>query len=344
MLNSKERFLRTLHLQAVDRPPVWLMRQAGRHLPEYRKLKEKYSFLELAQNPELATEVTLQPLRRYPMDAAILFSDILVIPEAMGQPYHFLEKGGIAMEYTLDNERDIEKLVASGCSERLDYVRQTLEILKKELNNEKALLGFCGSPWTLACYMIEGSHVKGFPKTKSLFYSDRDLFDLLLEKISDALVDYLTMQVKAGVDAVQIFDSWAGLCPANAYVEMSLQWISRVIKRLPPEANVIVYTKGMSHLWSLAARAGAKAVSVDWTVDLPHIASHKPGIALQGNIDPLLMVQEPDVVESEVKALLNQMRGINGFIFNLGHGLTPDARPESVLRLAETVNAFNNEC
>ena len=246
------------------------------------------------------------------------------------------------MDYTLDSIADIERLDDTSCAERLAYVGNALKLVRKELGSEKALLGFAGSPWTLACYMVDGTKSNGFTKIKALYYENRDAFEALMEKLCAALVDYLTLQIQSGADAVQLFDSWAGICPASDYVEMSLQWISKIIRRLPKEARVIVYSKGMSHLWPTLARTGAHAVSLDWTVDLPHIASHHPEVALQGNLDPLLLEQRPDTVRQETLRLLQGMGKQPGFIFNVGHGLTPGARPESVSTLVETVCGYSS--
>ena len=212
--NSRELFLEACNGNAVTRPPIWLMRQAGRSLPEYRKLKEKHTFLELVQSPDLATEVTLQPLRRFPLDAAILFSDILVVPEALGQPYGFTDGNGIRMEFTIRNRQDIERLETTGLRERLAYSQMALHQIKRELDGQHALLGFAGSPWTLANYMI-GGNSQDTTLARRLYHEDTDLFVSLMEKLTDAVTDYLEMQIEAGADAVQIFDSMGGCLPPS---------------------------------------------------------------------------------------------------------------------------------
>ena len=213
-INSRECFLNACNGNSVTRPPVWLMRQAGRSLPDYRTLKEKYTFLELVKSPDLATEVTLQPLRRFPLDAAILFSDILVVPEALGQPYRFTDSNGIRMVFTIGNQHDIERLEPSGLRERLAYTHEALKQIKRELDEQQALLGFAGSPWTLANYMI-GGNSQDTLLARRLYHEDRGLFELLMEKLTDAVADYLELQIEAGADAVQIFDSMGGCLPPS---------------------------------------------------------------------------------------------------------------------------------
>ena len=225
-MTSRERFLQACACQPLDRPPIWIMRQAGRYLPEYRELKAKSSFLEMVKTPDLATEVTLQPLRRFDLDAAILFSDILVIPEALGQGYHFRDEGGIAMEYRLETRAQVESLAtADAVSEKLHYVADALKLIKKELAGKKALLGFGGSPWTLATYMLEGGSTSDFVRSKELFYTDRAMFVTLLSNLTDAIIAYFRMQITAGADAIQIYDSWGGIIAGQDYEAASLQWI-----------------------------------------------------------------------------------------------------------------------
>src|ERR1700728_1168408 len=231
-LTNRQRFLAACRCQAVDRPPVWLMRQAGRALPEYRKLKEKYPFLQLVQTPELAAEVTLHPVRRFGFDAAILFSDILVIPEAMGQPYRFRETGGIEMDFKIQSAGDIEKLSVECVAGRLGYVDKALRLLRKKLGDQTALIGFSGSPWTLATFMMEGGSAEKFSKAKALFDSDKKTFSMLMEKLSAAITAYLQMQIAAGADALQIFDSHGGHLLADEFQEASGRWMRDIISNL----------------------------------------------------------------------------------------------------------------
>src|SRR5471032_3159411 len=236
-LTSRQRFLAAARCQPMDRPPVWLMRQAGRALPEYRKLKEKYTFLQFVQTPELAAEVTLQPIRRFGFDAAILFSDILVIPEAMGQLYRFREIGGIEMDFKIQSAADIEKLSVEHVCEKLNYVAAALKILRKELGEQTALIGFSGSPWTLATFMMEGGSAEKFTRAKALFDSDKKTFAALMGKLTAAITAYLQMQITAGADALQIFDSHGGHLPAADFQEASGRWIREIISRLQGRAG-----------------------------------------------------------------------------------------------------------
>lgn len=317
------------------------MRQAGRYLPEYRALKEKYSFLELAQTPELALEVTMQPLRRFPLDAAILFSDILVIPEALGQGYHFREQGGIAMNYELDSVDKIESLDPSAVEEKLAYVADALKLIKDELAGEKALLGFAGSPWTLATYMVEGGSSKDFKKIKSLFYTDPKAFDQLMSKLTQALIDYLRMQKAAGADAVQIFDSWGGILSGDDYEAASLRWIAEIVSALKEEIPIIIYAKGtIPHLMRQSA-TGAKAIAVDWTIPIREAANLVPAnVAIQGNLDPVILDTSPEIVSRKSNDILQAMADRPGHIFNLGHGILPTARIENMEALVDTVVNF----
>ncbi|MBX3749206.1 MAG: uroporphyrinogen decarboxylase [Opitutaceae bacterium] len=341
-MTSRERFLAACACTPLDRPPLWVMRQAGRYLPEYRALKAKSSFLEMVKTPALATEVTLQPLRRYALDAAILFSDILVIPEALGQAYTFRDTGGIAMAYRLETRAQIDALApAEAVPERLAYVAETLRLLKKELGGQKALLGFGGSPWTLATYMVEGGSSEDFERIKLLFYTDRALFDALLEKLTAALITYFKMQVAAGADAIQIFDSWGGIIAGPDYEAASLRWIKRIVAALPKDFPVILYAKGTSPHLTDQAFSGVRVLSVDWTNDLAIVRRNLPAnVAVQGNLDPVLMCTTPAIVRQEATRLLESMRGTAGHIFNLGHGITPQARLECMEALVATVTGW----
>ena len=343
-MTSRERFLAAAACQPLERPPLWIMRQAGRYLPEYRALKAKSSFLEMVKTPALATEVTLQPLRRFALDAAILFSDILVIPEALGQSYSFRDAGGIAMAYRIETRAQVDALApASAVPERLNYVAETLAILKKELAGQKALLGFGGSPWTLATYMVEGGSSDDFERVKLLFYTDRAMFDALLEKLTAALIAYFKMQIHAGADAIQIFDSWGGIIAGVDYEAASLRWIRQIVAALPKDFPVILYAKGTAPHITDQAFSGIKVLSVDWTNDLAIVRRNLPAnVAVQGNLDPVLMQTTPEIVRTATTRLLESMRGATGHIFNLGHGITPSAKIECVEAFVETVTRWEN--
>jgi uroporphyrinogen decarboxylase len=341
-LSCRERFLKACHCGSVDRPPLWLMRQAGRALPEYRKLKEKYSFLELVQTPELAVEVTLQPVRRFGFDAAILFSDILVIPEAMGQPYRFPETGGVVMDFVIRGKSDIDRLSVEQVTERLAYVDKALRALRKELGDKTALIGFAGSPWTLATFMMEGGSAKKYSRALALFHEDRPAYFALADKLSAAITEYLKMQIAAGVDALQIFDSHGGQLAPTEFQEASGRWIRDIILDLrtsnssPP---MIVFSLGTHGNWDDLLATGANVLGIDWRFPLCDARRLLPAkVALQGNLAPsLLSDARPEVVAKATRAVLEVMRGRPGHIFNLGHGLTPGAKLENIAALVETV-------
>ncbi|MEW6158765.1 MAG: uroporphyrinogen decarboxylase [Verrucomicrobiota bacterium] len=341
-LTARERFICAARGRRVDRPPLWLMRQAGRVLPEYRALKTRHSFVELVQTPELAAEVTLQPIRRFGFDAAIFFSDILVVPEAMGQAYQFRDTLGIKMEFALTEPGAIDRLDPNCVADRLAYVTETLRLVRAELAGKTALIGFAGSPWTLANFMMEGGTAKEYLRAKALFYTDPPAFYRLQEKLTNAVITFLQMQIDAGVDAVQIFDSLGGILSADAYASASGAWIQRIVEALGSRVPVIVFGKGVHGNWHTLARTGADVLSVDWTVSLPHVKSLLPeAIGLQGNLDPAVLTTDPAIVQSETQRLLESMRGISGFIFNLGHGVPPASKIENIETLVQTVQQFS---
>ncbi|RME71666.1 MAG: uroporphyrinogen decarboxylase [Verrucomicrobia bacterium] len=342
-MSSRERFLAACGCRPLDRPPVWVMRQAGRYLPEYRALKEKHTFVEMVRTPDLATEVTLQPLRRFDLDAAILFSDILVVPEALGLPYHFRDGGGIAMERRLETPQDIAALrPASAVREHLAYVPAALRQIRGEIGDRKALLGFAGSPWTLACYMIDGGSSDDFARAKALFHADRPAFDALMERLTEATIQHLLAQIEAGADAVQIFDSWAGIIPGVDYEAASLAWIRAIDSAIGDRAPVIVFARGAAPSLGPLTTTGASVLGLDWTIDLAAAAAVLPAhVAVQGNLDPVLLNTSPEIVTREATRLLEGMRGRPGHIFNLGHGIMPQARLECMAALVETVISFS---
>jgi uroporphyrinogen decarboxylase len=341
-LNSRSRFLSACSCEPLDRPPVWIMRQAGRYLPEYRELKAKHGFLKMVRTPELATEVSLQPTRRFALDAVILFSDILVIPEALGQGYTFRDEGGIAMEHRLENRAMIEALApASAVPERLGYVGGALSLLKKEIAGSRALLGFGGSPWTLATYMVEGGSSDDFALVKGLFYEDRSTFDLLLAKLTASLIAYFKMQIAAGADALQIFDSWGGAVAGADYEAASLRWMREIVAAMPPGFPIIIYGKGTGPHLVDQSFTGAKVLSVDWSNDLSVVRRTLPAnVAVQGNLDPAILNTTPDITRREAGRLLESMRGTAGHIFNLGHGILPQAKIACVEALVDTVTSW----
>ena len=337
-ITNRERFLSACHCRPVDHPPVWMMRQAGRVLPEYRTLKEKYSFLQLVQTPELAVEVTLQPIRRFDFDAAIFFSDILVVPEAMGQGYYFRESGGVGMDFAIQSAADVEKLSSADIVEKLQYVAEAIRLLKTELNRRTALLGFAGSPWTLANFMLDGGSAKEHTKALALFRHDRRLFEALCEKLTFAIIAFLRMQIAAGVDAVQIFDSHGGLIPFQEFQAASGVWMREIIAALATRVPVIVFSKGTRD-WYALAKTGADVIGVDHEVTLTEARrSMADDIGLQGNLHPARLIHDtPELIGEETQRLLAEMRGRNGYIFNLGHGVPPAARMENIEAVVATV-------
>ena len=355
-LTNRQRFVAAARCQPVDRPPVWLMRQAGRALPEYRALKDKYTFLQLVQTPELAAEVTLQPVRRFGFDAAILFSDILVIPEAMGQPYRFRETGGIEMDFKVSSAADIEKLSVEQVCEKLNYVAVALKILRQELGDRTALIGFSGSPWTLATFMMEGGSAKEHTRALALFREDPKTFDALMEKLTAAVTAYLRMQIAAGVDTLQIFDSNGGNLPAAEFQAASGRWMREIVTALggpgsdsPAVAGrrdqrvpVTIFSLGTHGNWNDLAATGASVLGIDWKFSLAEARKLIPeGIGLQGNLNPALLTDAtPEQMAAETNRLLEQMRGRHGHIYNLGHGVPPTAKLENMAALVETVRKF----
>jgi uroporphyrinogen decarboxylase len=345
---KNDRFLRALLRQPVDRTPVWMMRQAGRYLPEYRATRQQAgSFLDLCKNDELACEVTLQPLRRYPMDAAILFSDILTVPDALGLGLYFEEGEGPRFRKTVRSEADLAGLNRISADDDLGYVMAAVRTIRRELNGQVPLIGFTGSPWTLATYMVEGGSSKDFARVKAMAYDQPVLMHKLLSLLADAVGDYLAAQIQAGAQAVQIFDTWGGSLSAAGYQEFSLQYMQRVISRLPAEADgrqvpVIVFTKGGGQWLEVISGCGAQAVGIDWTTDIG-LARHRIGdkVALQGNMDPSMLFASPGRIREEVGAILAAYGAGAGHVFNLGHGITPGVNPDHVTAFVDAVQELS---
>jgi len=340
-MNGRERFLAACRREPLERPPLWVMRQAGRYLPEYRALKESHGFLGLVRTPELACEVTLQPIRRFGMDAAILFSDILVIAEAMGQPYRFRDTGGIAMEFALDSREKLERLEGGAVRERLAYVDAAIRLLRRELGSETALIGFAGAPWTLAAYMVEGGGSKDHARIKKLFFEERPLFDALLAKITAAVIEYFEMQIEAGVDALQIFDSWGGILAPRTFWYASARWMEEIVAAVRGRVPVIVFARGAHHWIDDLVRIRADVYGVDWTIPASRFFDHLGGgSSVQGNLEPAVLNTTPEIVRAETEWILADFGKRRGHIFNLGHGILPDARIECVEALVATVRGW----
>jgi uroporphyrinogen decarboxylase len=324
------------------------MRQAGRYLPEYMEVRSKAgSFMALCTNPELACEVTLQPLRRYPLDAAILFSDILTIPDAMGLGLYFVSGEGPKFKHPVDSPAAIEALPRPDPGESLAYVMDAVRLIRRELDGEVPLIGFSGSPWTLATYMVEGGSSKNFGRVKAMIYDQPRAAHDLLGKLADAVTDYLNAQIESGVQAVQIFDSWGGTLSAAAFPEFSLQYLQRIVAGLKPGPSgeaipVILFSKGCNgHLEGLA-ETGCHALGVDWTISLTE-ARGRVGdlVALQGNMDPAILLASPKVIRAQAGAVLESFGHGEGHVFNLGHGITPDVNPEHLGELIRAVQELS---
>lgn len=337
---AKNRLLiEALHCRNRARPPVWLMRQAGRYMPEYRALRAKHSFLEMCHKPELIAEVTLQPLRAFGMDAAIIFSDILVIPEALKVGLRFDEGAGPLIERPLLSALDVVNLPKVDMQESLDYVVQGIKQLLPSL--DVPLIGFCGAPFTLASYMIEGRTSRDMRKTKQWMLRDPVSFHALLDRLADDAITYLEMQVEAGVEAVQIFDSWAGVLGHAQFCEFSLAYLKKIVQKLKPKVPVILFCRGASVFAQDLIHANPSAISIDWNARLSNLRSIIPSsIALQGNLDPDMLYAPLTHLRKEVTALLDSMKGDAGYIFNLGHGITPEVPVEAVKELVACVKGY----
>lgn len=341
-----DRFLRALRREPVDATPIWLMRQAGRYLPEYRATRSRAgSFMTLCTNPELACEVTLQPLERFPLDAAILFSDILTIPDAMGLGLHFVEGEGPKFTRPLRNAAEIARLGVPDPEQELRYVMDAVRTIKRALHDRLPLIGFSGSPWTLACYMIEGKGSTSFTHAKTLAFNDPATMHRLLNTVTQAVIAYLSAQAAAGADALMVFDTWGGLLAPAPYREFSLRYLAQItatLKAAPLTRDVplILFSKGASNHLAALADTGCAALGVDWMTDLAD-ARNRTGdrVALQGNLDPALLHAHPDVIRREAVRVLDDYGTGPGHVFNLGHGITPDVPPEHVAVLVEAVHA-----
>ncbi|MDM1708652.1 uroporphyrinogen decarboxylase [Thiopseudomonas alkaliphila] len=332
---KNDRFLRALLKQPVDVTPVWMMRQAGRYLPEYRASRAKAGdFMSLCMNPEFACEVTLQPLERYPLDAAILFSDILTIPDAMGLGLYFETGEGPRFRNVVDTPEAIEALPIPDANDDLGYVMDAVRTIRRELNGRVPLIGFAGSPWTLATYMVEGGSSKDFRKCKALMYNNPQAMHMLLDKLAQSVTSYLNAQILAGAQAVQIFDSWGGSLSDVAYQTFSLAYMQKIVNGLIREHEgrrvpVILFTKGGGLWLESMADTGVEALGLDWTCDIGS-ARQRVGdkVALQGNMDPSVLYASPDSIRDEVARILASYGTGTGHVFNLGHGITPQVDPE----------------
>lgn len=345
---KNDRLIRALLRQPVDMTPVWIMRQAGRYLPEYRKTRERAGdFMTLCKTPELACEVTLQPLARFDLDAAILFSDILTIPDAMGLGLSVIEKQGPKFEYPVRTATEINKLGIPDPESDLAYVTDAVRLIHKELNGKLPLIGFSGSPWTLATYMVEGESSKNYSIIKSLLYNEPKTLHVLLNTLAKSVAIYLNAQINAGVDVVMVFDTWGGILTPDAYREFSLQYMQQVVDQLQRESHgkkipVILFSKGIGNLIHDLANSGCDAVGLDWTQDIAEIRELVGNrVALQGNLDPAVLYASPDVITEQVSRILARFGSAPGHVFNLGHGIHPEVNPDHVKVLVDCVHELS---
>jgi uroporphyrinogen decarboxylase len=345
---KNDTFLRALQRQPVDYTPVWMMRQAGRYLPEYRETRAKAgSFMELCRNPELACEVTIQPLDRFPLDAAILFSDILTIPDAMGLGLYFTEGEGPHFEHPVRSAADVERIGVPDPEDELRYVMDAVATIRRELAGRVPLIGFSGSPWTLATYMVEGGGSKNFAQSKSMMFDRPELMHSLLGKVADTVIAYLNAQVARGAQAVMVFDTWGGVLTPGDYREFSLRYMERIVDGLTREAEgrkvpVILFSKGAGQWLDRMAETGCDALGVDWTIDLADARRLvRDKVALQGNLDPCTLYASPERIRREVGRVLASYGAGSGHVFNLGHGIHPDVNPEHAAAMVEAVHELS---
>ncbi|MDC0338819.1 uroporphyrinogen decarboxylase [Flavobacteriales bacterium] len=342
MRYKNDLILRAARGEKVERTPVWLMRQAGRILPEYRAIRQSLSgFKELVETPELAAEVTIQPVDILGVDAAIIFSDILVVPEAMGLEYQMIENKGPYFEKTIQTLSDLDKINVPDVDDTLHYVLEAIKVTKKELNNRVPLIGFAGAPWTIFSYMIEGQGSKTFSKAKKMLYTDKQLSHQLLEKITQTTIKYLKAQIKAGADIVQIFDSWAGILSHEQYLEFGMKYVSMICNAIN-EVPVTVFAKGAYFARKEMGELNCNTIGLDWNMDIQKsrelIGKEK---TLQGNLDPCMLYSDFDTIKLETSKMLSSF-GPNRHIANLGHGVYPDMHPDKVRCFVDTVKEFKS--
>ncbi len=333
-------FLRALRGETVTRPPVWMMRQAGRYLPEFMAIKEKYDFFSRCQDPELASEITLQPIRRYGMDAAILFCDILVVPQAMGIEVEMRPNFGPFLPQPVRTRKQVDQIRLPDVHDRLSYVMEAIIRTKEKLENEIPLIGFAGSPWTILCYCVQGEGSKTFDKAKEFCFSEPDAAHELLQKITMTTIDYLKAKVAAGADAVQIFDSWGGMLSPTDYTEFSGQYIQQIVSALKEQVPVITFGKGCWFALGDMARSGASALGVDWTCSPQHARYLSGGkITLQGNLDPARLLSPPSRIRQLVTEMIDSF-GKDRYIANLGHGILPNVPVENAKAFIDAVKEY----
>ena len=344
---KNDRLIKALLRQPTDTTPVWIMRQAGRYLPEYRETRKGAGgFLDLCKNKELACEVTLQPLRRFNLDAAILFSDILTIPDAMGLGLYFSEGEGPKFERPVRTENDIDKLLVPDPFEKLRYVTDAVSLIRTELDGAVPLIGFSGSPWTLSTYMVEGSSSKDYRYVKGLMYENPAAMHRLLDKLAQSVISYLNAQIEAGAQAVMIFDTWGGVLTPQTYRDFSLRYMQQIVSQLRRQHDgqtvpVTLFTKGGAQWIEATADTGCNAIGLDWTINIDD-AKRRVGdkVALQGNLDPCILYASPEAIRDAVKDVITRFGGDAGHVFNLGHGIHQSADPDRLAVLVDAVHEF----
>ena len=348
---KNDRYLRALLGQPVDKTPVWVMRQAGRYLPEYREIRAKAGdFMTLCSTPDLACEVTLQPLRRYDLDAAIIFSDILTIPDAMGLGLHFVPGEGPKFKNVIRSAADIAKLGVPDMEDSLRYVMDAIRVTRREINGKVPLIGFSGSPWTLACYMVEGGSSKDFAKVKGMMFDAPEKMHALLVVLAKSVIAYLNAQIAAGAQSIMLFDTWGGALGKSNYQQFSLAYMQQIVAGLTRENDgrvvpVTLFTKGGGQWLEVMADTGVDGVGLDWTTDIGS-ARQRIGnkVTLQGNMDPCVLYASPDRVEQEVSSVLASFgESKTGHVFNLGHGIHPTVDPENMTRLVDSVHRLSEQ-
>ena len=335
--------LRTLYGEIVERPPVWMMRQAGRYLPQYLALREKFSFFERCQNPELAAEITIQPVDIIDVDAAILFSDILVVPQAMGLEVQLVESKGPLLPNPIKTATDLERVRIPDVNETLQYVFDAIVLTKKALNDRVPLIGFAGAPWTILCYMVQGKGSKSFDEAKAFCYAQPAVAHRLLEMITDTTIAYLREQARAGVDVIQLFDSWGGLLGPDDFLNISLPYIRQIIHALMDEVPTIIFAKGAWHSLGNMAKTGALGLGIDWCIT-PQMARKLAGekVTLQGNLDPAKLMSPIPVIKKEVRKMLDDF-GDHHYIANLGHGILPNTPTDHAKAFVEAVKEWKKQ-
>ncbi len=341
MTLKNDLILKALHGENTERIPVWMMRQAGRYLPQYMKLREKYGFFERVQTPELACEITLQPVDIVGVDAAILFSDILVVPQAMGLEVQLIESKGPFLPEPIHTEKDLQRVIIPDVHESLGYVFDAIKLIKQELNNRVPLIGFAGAPWTLLCYMVQGKGSKTFDEAKAFCYTQPALAHRLLQMITDTTILYLKAQIAAGADLVQIFDSWGGLLSPQDFETFSLQYTRQIVAALKDESPVIVFAKGAWHSLKEMAQTGANGLGIDWCISAKQARAFAGNnITLQGNFDPAKLLSPIPQLKKEVRQMLSEF-GNNRYIANLGHGILPDVPVDNARAFVDAVKEFS---